>query len=352
MWSQNKTLKSMEKWVLQILLLCQVMVGTMGNILLFVHNFSRILTDSRQRPIQVILTNLAMANASMLLLLPFSYDMIDFVPRKPPTDLKCKLGYFIHGLARGTIMCSTCALSTYQFVTLVSGSWARVMLRETSPKVLSYSCYSCWLLSALNNAYIPMNVSGPQKSHNDSDSKGMWICSTSGFSVGMRFLRFSHDIIFIGIMVWTSVSMVIHLNRHHQRMYYIHNPNQNNRGHAETRAAHTILMLVVTFVCLYVLDCICTLFHISFVDSRLWLRRVIELLALSFPTISPLLLIFRNPKGPCSLLFTVGLEIHMTGKAITEVKTYPNLEKSHLDTPGIRLILSCSRTGFIHTQSQ
>ena len=308
----------MEMLALQILLLCHVVVGTVGNILLFVHNFSPILTDSRLRPIQVILINLAVANAFMLLLFAYSYDLIDFVPRKPPTDLKCKLAYFFHMVARGTIMCSTCVLSTYQFVTLVPGNWARVMFREISPKVVSYCCYSCWLFSVLNNAYIPMNVSGPQKTHNDSDSKGNSICSISGVNVDMHFLRFSHDIIFLGIMAWTSVSMMIHLNRHHQRMNHIHKVNQNNRGHAETRAAHTILMLVVTFVSLYILDCICSLFHISFVESRLWLRYVTKLLALSFPTISPLLLIFRDPRGHCSLLFSVGLEIHMTRGDITE----------------------------------
>ena len=293
----------MEMLALQILLLCHVVVGTVGNILLFVHNFSPILTDSRLRPIQVILINLAVANAFMLLFSTYSYDLIDFVPRKPPTDLKCKLAYFFHMVAQGTIMCSTCVLSTYQFVTLVPGTWARVMFSEISPKVVSYCCYSCWLFSVLNNAYMLMNVSGPQKSHNDSDSKSNSICSISGVSVDMNILRFSHDIIFLSIMAWTSVSMVIHLHRHHQRMNHIHKANQNNRGHAETRAAHTILMLVVTFVTCYLLDCICTFCHIYFVDSRLWLRRVKEILAVSFPTFSPLLLIFRDPNDPCSLLF-------------------------------------------------
>ncbi|XP_021045078.1 vomeronasal type-1 receptor 4-like [Mus pahari] len=318
MLSQNKTLKTMEELALQILLLCQVVVGILGNILLFVHNFSPILTDSRLRPIQVILTNLAVANEFMLLLSIYLYDLIDFVPRKPPTDLRCKLAHFFHIAARGTIMCSTCVLSTYQFVTLVPGTWARVMFREITPKVVSYSCYSCWFLSVLNNVYIPMNVSGPQKSHNYTDSKGKWMCYTSRVSVDVNFFRFSHDIIFIGIMAWTSVTMVIRLNRHHQRMHYIHNPNHKNTGHAETRAAHTILMLVVTFVSLYILDCTFILFHISFVESRLWLRHVIELMTLTFPTISPLLLIFRDPRGPWSLLVIVGLEIHVTRGDITE----------------------------------
>ncbi|XP_028635248.1 vomeronasal type-1 receptor 4-like [Grammomys surdaster] len=304
MLSQSKTPKTTGEVALQILLLCQAGVGTVGNILVFLHNFSPILTDSQLRPIHVIISNLAVANTFTLLLLIFPNHIAVLAPREAPTDLTCKLAYFFYMVARSTNMCSTCALSIYQFVTLVPGNWARVMLREISPKVVRYSCYSCWLFSVLNNAYIPMNVSGPQKTRNGTDSKGKWVCSISGFSVGMSFLRFAQDILFISVMIWTSVSMVVHLNRHHQRMYYIHNPNQMLRAYAETRASHTILMLVVTFVTFYLIDCICTFFHISFVNTRFWLRHVKEVLTVSFPTISPLMLIFRDPKSPCPVLLS------------------------------------------------
>nr|XP_021515848.1 vomeronasal type-1 receptor 4-like [Meriones unguiculatus] len=214
----------------------------------------------------------------------------------------CELLLYIQRFGRSMSICTTCLLSLFQFVTVVPGNWVREILRERSPKMVSYSCYSCWLFSVINNVYIPMKVTGPQKKVNDSDSKSKWVCSTSGFRIGMGFLRFAYDIIFISIMVWTSVSMVILLKRHHQRLQHIHTSSLDNRGNAETRASHTILMVVVTFVSFYLLDCICTFLHISFVDSLLWLREVKEVLAASFPTISPLLLIFRNPKDSCFML--------------------------------------------------
>jgi vomeronasal1 receptor len=177
------------------------------------------------------------------------------------------------------------------------------MLRGRVSKIVSYSCDSCWIFSVLHNAYIPMEVNGPQKTHNDTDFKDKWVCSTSGFSVGMSFLRFAHQTIFISIMIWTNASMAILLNRHHHRMQHVHSFNQDHRAYADTGAAHTILMLVVTFVSFYLLDCFCTFFHISLVDPRLLLRCIKEVLNASFPTISPFLLIFRDPKSPCFLLF-------------------------------------------------
>ncbi|XP_052619215.1 vomeronasal type-1 receptor 4-like [Peromyscus californicus insignis] len=303
MSSQNKTLKATEELALQTLLLFEVGCGTLANILLFVHNFFPILTGSQLRPTQVIVTNLAVANVFILIVTTFPDNVMVFVTRNAQTNLQCKIVYFIRMVARSTNMCSTCVLSIHQFVTLVPGHWGRLMPRGRTPNVLSYSCYSCWLFSVLNNVYIPIKVSGPQSTGNDTQNQGKWVCSTSGFSVGIVILLFAHDVTFISIMVCTSVSMVLLLHRHHQRTQHILTANQNHRGHAETRAAHTILMLVVTFVGLYLLNFICVIFHTFLMDYRLWLRHVGEALTAGFPTISPFLLIFRDPKDPWSVLF-------------------------------------------------
>ncbi|XP_076420943.1 vomeronasal type-1 receptor 1-like [Peromyscus maniculatus bairdii] len=303
MSSQNKTLKATEELALQTLLLFEIGCGTLANILLFFHNFSPKFTGSQLRPTQVIVTNLALANAFLLLVTAFPNNVMVFVPRRPQTNLQCKIEYFIRLVARSTNMCSTSALSIHQFITLVPGHWSRLMLRGRAPKALSYSCYNCWLFSFLNNVYIPMKVSGPQRTGNNTNKNSKWVCSTSEFSAGIVILRFSHDATFISIMIWTSVSMVLLLHRHHQRTRHILTVNQNHRGHAETRAAHTILMLVVIFVALYLLNFICVIFQTFLMEYRIWLRHINEVLTAGFPTLSPFLLIFRDPKDPCSVLF-------------------------------------------------
>lgn len=162
MFSQNKALKTIEEVALQILLLCQVGIQTVVNILLFVHIFSLMLTGSQQRSTQVVLIHMAVANALNLLITAFPNKMTIFVSRQSPTDLKCKSEYYIHLVARSTKLCSTCFLSTYQFVSLVPGNWSRLMLKGKAPKIVNYSWYSWWLFSVLNNVYILMKVIGPQ----------------------------------------------------------------------------------------------------------------------------------------------------------------------------------------------
>ncbi|CAH7404296.1 Vmn1r90 [Phodopus roborovskii] len=303
MSSHDEALKTTEEVALQIHIHCQVWVGTVANIILFVHNFSPVLTGIQMKPTQTILSHMAVANAFILLITVSPNNMMDFASRTLLTDLRCKLEYFLRLMARSLNMCSTSVLSSYQFVTLVPGNRGRVMLRGRVPNLVSYSCYSCWLFSVVNNVYIPMKVTGPQKTGNDTVSRNKFVCSNSSFSIGVIFLRFAHDATFISIMAWTSVSMVCLLHRHYRQMHHVLTPIQDHRVHAETRAAHTILMLVVTFVSFYILNFICIIFHSLLMDSRLWLRHVSEVLAVSFPTISPFLLMLRDPKDPCSVLF-------------------------------------------------
>ncbi|XP_036037288.1 vomeronasal type-1 receptor 1-like [Onychomys torridus] len=272
MTSQSKGLKTTEELAFHMLLLSKVGIGILANILLFFHNFSPIFTGSQLRPTQVIVTNLAVASMFILLITAFPNKVMVFVPRSPPTNLQCKIEFFIRMVARSTNMCSTSALSIHQFVTLVPGHWDRLMLQGRTPDVLSYSCYCYWLFNVLNNIHILIKVTGLHSAGNDTNKNSRWFCcSTSGFTVGM-VLHFSHDVSFISIMVWTSVSMVLLLHRHHQQTHHIFSSNQNHRGHAETRASQTVLMLVVTFVSFYVLDCVCSLIQVSFVNSCIWWR--------------------------------------------------------------------------------
>ena len=180
-----------------------------------------------------------------------------------------------------------------------------MVLRGRAPKVTGPSCCTCWMLSLLMYIYLPVKITGPQDTHNYTDSQDNWFCSVSGNVIGLGYLWSISDAVFITLMVWSSGSMVLLLHRHHQRVQYIHTPTGHHRCAPETRAAHTILMLVVTFVTFYALDCIFALCIAAFLDFRLSLLHTTNVLASCFPTVSPLLLLLRDPRtrGCCSWVF-------------------------------------------------
>ncbi|XP_008592152.1 PREDICTED: vomeronasal type-1 receptor 3-like [Galeopterus variegatus] len=293
MSSQNNTLKTAGEVALMTIFLFQVWVGTLANVMVFFQNISPILFGLRLRPIQVILTHLAVANSLVLLSIGIPHMMVAFVLRNPLSSLGCKLVYYIHLVARGTTLCSTCVLSICRFLTLIPGRPDRLIFRGRTPKAMGPSC---WMFSALMNIYVPMRVTGPQGTHNGTDTEGKWFCSSLSIGVSMVFLQSGHDVIFIGLMVWASGSMIFILQRHHQKVQHIHTTNHYHKCSPETRATHTILMQVVTFVSFYILHSIYAFYIIAFVDSHLCVLHVTKIITSCFPSVSPLLLIFRNPR--------------------------------------------------------
>ncbi|XP_070307974.1 vomeronasal type-1 receptor 4-like [Odocoileus virginianus] len=282
--------------VLKMISLLQMVVGALGNVTLFFHSICPILLDRKMRPTEVIITHMVVANLLIIFSPGIPHIMAAFVLRKPLSGLGCKFVYYIQRVARGTTLCSTCILSTYQSFTLTPRTAEWMMLRGRAPKVIGPSCCTCWMLSFLMNIYVPVTVTGPQDTNNYTDNHGKWFCSSSAPKARFLYLWSVSDAVFIGLMVWSSGSMVLLLLRHRQRVQYIHTPTGHHRCPPETRAARTILMLVVTFVTFYLLDCIFA-FHIAaFLGLHISLLHTANILASCFPTFCPILLLLRGPK--------------------------------------------------------
>ena len=283
---------------LKTMYLLQMGVGSLANVLLFFYHISPILFGHKRRPTDTILTHIAVANLLVLLSSGIPHIMAAFISRKPLSPLGCKCVYYLQKVAHSTALCSTCILSTYQSFILTPGREGRSLLRGKAPRLTGSFCCTCWIFSILMYIYVAVKITASPNRHNYTDAQADWFCSSSSPSAGIVVLWSSSDAVFIGLMVWSSGSMVLLLHRHHQRVQYIHTPTGHHRCPPETRAAHTILMLMVTFVVFYLLN-YSFVFHISAsLDFRLWLLQVSNVLVSCFPTISPFLLLLRDPRTP------------------------------------------------------
>nr|XP_015105029.1 LOW QUALITY PROTEIN: vomeronasal type-1 receptor 1-like [Vicugna pacos] len=291
-------LRNQGELSLKTIFLLQVGTGALANAILFFHNISPLLLGHKKKTKDIIVTHMAVANLLVLFSSGTIHTMATSVLRKPLSSLGCKFVYYIQRVARSSSLCSTCVLSTYQLVTLIPRTVNWMMLRGRTPKFTGLSCCTCWIFSILMNIYIPVMVTAPNSLGNDSDTQGKWFCSVSSLSEVTVILWSFPDAMFIGLMVWSSGSMVLLLLRHHQRVQYIHTPTGFHRCPPETRAAHTILLLVVTFVIFYMMNSVFTFYITVFSDFHLWLLQTSNVLVSIFPTVSPFLLLLRNPRTP------------------------------------------------------
>ena len=294
----KEALRNAGEAAVKTIFLLQVVVGALGNAILFSCSISPVLLGHKQRPTQMVLPHLAVANLLVLLSPGVPHTMAAFVSRKPLSGLGCKFVYYVQRVARSTTLCSTCVLSTYQSFTLIPRRAEWVMLRGRAPKIIGPSCCTCWMFSVLMYILVPLKITGPWDTHNYTDTWGQWFCSPLATNAGFVYLWSVSDAVFLTLMGWSSGSMVLLLLRHRQRVQYIHTPTGHHRCPPETRAAHTILMLVVTFFIVYILNSTFSFYITVVLEFRLWLIQTSDVLASCFPTVSPFLLLLRDPKTP------------------------------------------------------
>ncbi|XP_049989353.1 vomeronasal type-1 receptor 40-like, partial [Alexandromys fortis] len=107
-------------------------------------------------------------------------------------------------------------------------------------------------------------------------------------------LIFMHDLLYVGIMMWTSLYMVILLYRHHKRAQYLHSTSLSSQQSPELRATHSILLLVSCFVILYWLNNFITLYGFYAQTKIPRLQGINSFWATCYPTICPFLIMKNN----------------------------------------------------------
>ncbi|XP_012883114.1 PREDICTED: vomeronasal type-1 receptor 1-like [Dipodomys ordii] len=180
-------------------------------------------------------------------------------------------------------------------------------LTQTAAGILGNSCLLCFysytLLTGqklLVNVYVPLRVIGPRHKQNVTLHMHYIYCSPGPSE---PFATLLHVVLFIAIdvmclvfMMWASSSMVLFLQRHKQRVWYIHSHIPSRRPDHEARATHTILTLVSMFISFYCLSAIFTLWLSLSRKPGLWLMDTCQFLGAGFSVLSPYVLISRDTR--------------------------------------------------------
>ncbi|XP_020831562.1 vomeronasal type-1 receptor 1-like [Phascolarctos cinereus] len=285
--------------VLGVFFLSQTGVGALGNSFILVLYTITFFIGHRLRPIDLIITHLVFVNDLVLLSRGIPYTMSAFGLLNFMNDLICKFFIYLHRVARGLSLCTTCLLGSVQAITISSGSFRGGQLKTQVPKYIFLFILFCWTFHLLTNYILLEHISNPKTSKNVIKIIDFGFC-TFAFLTSVNislyiFVISLFDVVCMAIMVWTGGYMILFLCRHDQRIQYIHSSKIPPRGSPKTRATQTILPLVSFFVFFYSLNSIFS-WYTHHINLFPWMVNYSGFLAACSPAFSPFVLIINDSK--------------------------------------------------------
>ncbi|CAD7692246.1 unnamed protein product [Nyctereutes procyonoides] len=203
------------------------------------------------------------------------------------SDFGCKFSPYVHGVGMGVSFGTTCLLSVFQAITISSRSSRWAVLKGKAVKYIVPSIVLCWVLHILVNIAIPVFMVLVLNNKNIT-RKSFGYCSTTHYDKTTDILNvmlFSFpDVLFLGLILSGSGSMVFILYRHKQRVQHI------LRTHVSSTLSPDTFVLFNT---------LSSIFHIvlGLSNNLNWSVLNTNLgLSLCFSTVSPFLLLSRDPR--------------------------------------------------------
>ncbi|EGW00229.1 Vomeronasal type-1 receptor A16 [Cricetulus griseus] len=214
-----------------------------------------------------------------------------FESLKFDNDFKCKATFYIHRVMRGLSICITCLLSVIQAVTISPSTSFLANFKLKLKKYMTYAFFYIWSFNLSFSINLIFYVGAFTNLSETNQIKVTKSCSIFPMNNIIRALILtvttSRDVFLVGVMLTTSIYMVIILFRHQRQCKHLHSLS-HLRASPEKKATQTILLLVVLFVISYWVD-----FIISSTAVLSWMYHPVILTVQKFvmnayPTITPL----------------------------------------------------------------
>ncbi|EDL04750.1 vomeronasal 1 receptor 22 [Mus musculus] len=288
-------------------------LGVLANMfLLFFYIF--IILGHRPKPMDLILCQFSFVHILMFLTAGDIWLSDLFESLNIENDFICKATFYTGRVMRGLSMCITCLLGVFQAVTISPSTSLLAKFKHKLKKYIIYAVFYIWFLNFSINSHMIVYVGG---FNNRSETNQMRITKTCSHFPMNNIIKeliltviTLKDVFLVGVMLTTSIYMVIILYRHQRKCKHLHSI-RHLRTSPEKKATQTILLLLVFFVVMYWVDLI-----ISSTSVLLWRYDPIILTVQKFvvnvyPTITPLVQI-SSDKRIINVLKNLWLKCHQT----------------------------------------
>nr|XP_021494940.1 vomeronasal type-1 receptor 54-like [Meriones unguiculatus] len=270
----------------------EAVIGLSGNSFLLLFQVLKFIRGQRPRLTDPSISLLALIHILMLLVMSLvATDM--FMPGKRWSDSTCKSVMFLHRFFRSLSLFATSLLSILQAITLSPRSSRLAKFKHKSP----YQMLGCLLVLSIFYS----SISSPDVIYitatTNLTSPGFTFITQSCCLQPMHYsfwytfytLLTLRDVIFVGLMAFSSAYMVTFLYRHKKQSQFLHSTNQSLKSSPEQRATQTILCLMSFFVVMYTLDSVISYLRYPNNDPIFYFIVILE--GHSYAAVSPFLVL-------------------------------------------------------------
>ncbi|XP_004597256.2 vomeronasal type-1 receptor 4-like [Ochotona princeps] len=282
-----------------VFLLVQIGVGVVGNSFLFMlYTYIFFTQPHLKKTIDVIFIHLTSVNILTITFRVVPDITSSFGVRHLLDTVGCKAVLCLYRVTRGVSICTTSLLSVFQAITVSPGhsKWAWLKPKLPSWILPSFLCF--WIANMVFWIYV-----------NDSVTANLNVTVVGrGFvhaychnrqaeghrSVSLFVVMVIHDVLFVTLMVRSSLYMVCILYRHRRRAWHIHSRSLSSQTSPESKATHTVLLLVFCFMFFYFSNNVATFYLFYRPEKNPEMEKITGIIASCYPTICPFVLMTNN----------------------------------------------------------
>ncbi|NP_001160809.1 vomeronasal 1 receptor oryCunV1R1661 [Oryctolagus cuniculus] len=303
-------------------LIAQMSTSVTANSLLFmIYIYTFLMQPQLKKPIDWIFMHLTMANILNIIFHSMPEIMSSFGVKRFLDNIGCQIFLYIYRVTRGLSICTTSLLSVFQAITISpsNSKWARLKFKLSTWIFPSFLFF--WVINML--IYIQVIKVMGAKLNFTMVGQGYVNAYCQSKKMNMRYpgpfvsSMVIRDLLFVALMIMSSLYMVGLLYRHHRRAQHIHSSSLSRQTSPENRATHTILLLVFCFVVFYFLHNVLTLFVLYRTEKNTRLESISGFLSTCYPTLCPFFLMKNNKMIPKLLSFLSNMRMTFPRRAFS-----------------------------------
>nr|XP_057910497.1 olfactory receptor class A-like protein 1 [Doryrhamphus excisus] len=286
--------------------LLQTGMGILGNAVVLLAYAHIIFTEPKLLPVDMILCHLAFAHLMLMLTRGVPQTLTVFGYTDLFNDAGCKVIIFSYRISRALSVCITCMLSVFQAVTVAPAGPRLSKLKSALPSLVLPTFAGLWLLNSAIYFQTFFHAKAPRNGTIPAFTINVGFCHVD-FKNSLTYiikgvLSSGRDFCFVALMVASSVYILLLLHHHSHQMKAI---RRSQGGGAETRAAKSVVTLVVLYVLFFGIDNIIWIYMLTETKVSPVVADMRVFFSSCYASLSPYFIISSNKKIKTKILCAV-----------------------------------------------